>query len=57
MVPVTFNKHLVTIIANPIKRKRLAGLMQYHKVVKEKDICPVLCYGADLRFQVMDQAE
>ena len=31
--------------------------MQDHKIMREKDICPKICYGADLTFQAQYQAE
>ena len=34
-----------------------AGLKQNHRVIREKDICPRCCDGADLRFQAHHQAE
>ena len=34
-----------------------AGLMQDNKVMREKDICPKFCYGADLKFQAQHRAE
>ena len=34
-----------------------ASLKQNHKVIREKDICPKFCDGADFRFQAQYQAE
>ena len=34
-----------------------AVLMQDNKVMREKDICPKFCYGADLKFQAQYRAE
>ena len=39
------------------KTNMFAGLMQDNKVMREKDICPKFCYGADLKFQAQYRAE
>ena len=47
----SFGFSLSKLFVYDVSQEKLAGLMQDHKVMREKDICPKFFDGADLRFQ------
>ena len=47
----SFGFSLSKLFLYDVSQEKLAGLMQDHKVMREKDICPKFFDGVDLRFQ------